>query len=223
MDKIREDVIKKWESLGLLNGLKGHIKENVAELFECCKSIDMTEYTDNTNKFTSPGIPIGETDGQTIKHDLNQDYRLPVKFVNESNNVDPQYESDGASGFDLRASLTEPMVLKPLKRALIPTGLYFELLPNIEIQVRPRSGLAIKKGVTVLNSPGTVDSDYRGEVKVILINLGEEDFTIENGDRIAQGVVSIVNTKKTAKLINSKTIDKNTERGAGGFGSTGVK
>jgi dUTP pyrophosphatase len=160
--------------------------------------------------------------------DLNpiDDYLFQVKFVNESNNPDPEYKTDGASGFDLRANLTEPVVLKPLKRALIPTGLYFELLSEelgtLEMQVRPRSGLAITNGITVLNTPGTVDSDYRGEVKVIVINLGEEDFTINHGDRIAQAVISGVLTKKDLKLVNSKNIDKNTERGAGGFGSTGV-
>ena len=220
--KLREETKKKWDALGFLDGLKGHVKENIAELYECCKTATLNEDMNKENITVQTASGEVDITGMIIP-DVNPDYRLPVKFVNESNNPDPAYKTDGASGFDLRAFLAEPMVLKPLQRALIPTGLFFELLPNIEIQVRPRSGLAITNGVTVLNTPGTVDSDYRGEVKVILINLGEEDFKIENGDRIAQAVVSIVNTKVTTNLINSKTIDKNTERGSGGFGSTGVK
>lgn len=158
--------------------------------------------------------------------DSLDDFRTPVKFVNESDNKDPEYATDGASGFDLRANLTEPVVLKPLQRAVIPTGLFFELpseeLGSLEIQVRPRSGLAAKNGITVLNTPGTVDSDYRGEVKIILINLGQEDFTVNHGDRIAQGVIQLATTKREVNLINSKNIDKNTQRGADGFGSTGI-
>jgi dUTP pyrophosphatase len=156
-----------------------------------------------------------------------EDIRFPVKFVNESDNPDPEYATDGASGFDIRANLTESVVLKPLQRALIPTGLFFELhkddMGSFDLQVRPRSGLAIKNGVTVLNTPGTVDNDYRGEVKVILVNLGQEDFTVNHGDRIAQGVIGFVIAKNEVRLKNTKSIDKNTERGDGGFGSTGQK
>jgi len=169
------------------------------------------------NKFIPPGLSLIETETHEVT-----DYRLQIKCVNKSNNPDPCYETDGASGFDLRANLTDSVILKPLERALIPTGLYFELIPNTEIQVRPRSGLAIKKGITVLNSPGTVDSDYRGEIKVILINLSNEDFTVTHGERIAQGIVAISASKTTIRLLMTDDINTNTTRGEKGFGSTGL-
>lgn len=148
--------------------------------------------------------------------------KFPVKFINKSTNEDPKFAYEGDSGFDLRADITEDLVLEPFKRALIPTGLYFELEKGTEIQVRPRSGLAIKHGITVLNTPGTVDSHYRGEVKVPLINLGEEPFTIQKGDRIAQAVVMPVFGE--GKVILTKTDEINqTTRGEGGFNSSGIK
>lgn len=156
----------------------------------------------------------------------NEDmFKFPVKFINKSENQDPEYQSNGAAGFDFRANLPDGQKLNILGgggRTMVPTGLYFELPPNLELQVRPRSGLAAKHGVTVLNSPGTVDSDYRGEVKVILINHGTEPFLVENGDRIAQGVIAQVTAKQ---MIKFEKVDEltDTERGAGGFGSTGVK
>lgn len=128
----------------------------------------------------------------------------------------PAYQSEGAAGLDLVAALGEPMTIDPGKRALVPTGLVFELPHGTEAQVRPRSGLALKHGVTVLNSPGTIDSDYRGEVKIILVNLGDAPFPISRGDRIAQLVIAPVTQ---AKLKRAKAI-RETERGAGGFGST---
>lgn len=153
-------------------------------------------------------------------------YKFNVNIINISNNKTPKYESDGAAGFDFRADLSEPITI-PGKNsdnniAMIPTGLYFEIPPNFELQVRPRSGLAAKHGVTVLNTPGTVDSDYRGEVKVILINHKSTDFTINPGDRIAQGVISNVFNNTTLKFTQVDTLTK-TERGEGGFGSTGLK
>ena len=129
----------------------------------------------------------------------------------------PSYQTAGAAGADLCACLPEPVVLAPSQRALIPTGLSFAIPSGYEIQVRPRSGLAAKHGVTVLNSPGTIDSDYRGEVKVILINLGSEDFVISDGDRIAQMVVAPVTQ---GVFENAEFLDE-TERGSGGFGHTG--
>ena len=130
----------------------------------------------------------------------------------------PEYKPSGSAGADLRALIEEPIILKPMQRCLIPTGLSVELPKGIELQVRPRSGLALKHGITVLNTPGTVDSDYRGELAVLLINLGNEDFKIENGDRIAQAVI--------AQAIQADFVQKdelsNTERGAGGYGSTGI-
>ena len=145
------------------------------------------------------------------------------KFVNKSNNEDPTFASSEAAGFDLRAHLSETITLDPFKRVLIKTGLFFEIPKGFEIQVRPRSGLALKNGITVLNSPGTIDSDYRGEVGVILINLGEEPFTINNGDRIAQAVIGQALGNTYFSLTKVNEINNNTERSEGGFGSTGVK
>ena len=147
--------------------------------------------------------------------------KFNLKFVNESNNEDPEYATLGASGFDLRAN--EDTVLKAGEFKGISTGLFFELPLGYEIQVRPRSGLAFKNGVTVLNSPGTVDSDYRGEVKVILINHSKVDFNIAKGDRIAQAVISAVLAKNFINLERVNSISNDTDRGTGGFGSTGVK
>ena len=147
--------------------------------------------------------------------------KFMVKFVNESNNEDPEYATLGASGFDLRAN--EDTVLKAGEFKGISTGLYFELPFGYEIQVRPRSGLAFKNGVTVLNSPGTVDSDYRGEVKVILINHSKVDFKIAKGDRIAQAVITNVLAKNFINLTKVSSISNDTDRGTGGFGSTGIK
>lgn len=158
----------------------------------------------------------------TLYSENSEMFKFPIKFMNKSNNPDPEYATDGAAGFDFRASLDYPTLIQPGQVLLIPTGLYFELPTNLELQVRPRSGLAAKHGVTVLNSPGTVDSDYRGEVKVILINHGKEPFKIENGDRIAQGVIANVMGKQMIKF-NKTTELSGTERGEGGFGSTGKK
>ena len=148
--------------------------------------------------------------------------RLKIKIINNSNNPDPSYQKEGDSGFDFMANLPQDatIVVEPLKRVLVPTGLHFQIPIGFELQVRPRSGLALKNGITVLNTPGTVDSGYRGEVMVILFNTGEEPFTIKNGDRIAQGVISPVQTRKTTKFARVNTLDTS-DRGAGGFGSTG--
>lgn len=153
----------------------------------------------------------------------DQDYwKCKILFVNKSKNQDPEYATEGSSGFDLRADLTESITIKPSRRAIVPTGLFFEIPDNFEIQVRPRSGLAAKNGVTVLNTPGTIDADYRGEIKIILINLGEEDFVINNGDRIAQAVISTVSAKNIISLLKTSEISNDTKRGSGGFGSTGL-
>lgn len=158
----------------------------------------------------------------TMNNKSDNDYRINFKFVNKSNNEDPEYATSGASGFDLRANLSEPIILSPKGGfEIVPTGLFFEIPENFEIQVRPRSGLAAKNQVTVLNTPGTVDSDYRGEVKIILINHGLTEFVINHGDRIAQGVVSAVYAKNTIKLEKVNEISSDTKRGEGGFGSTG--
>lgn len=151
-------------------------------------------------------------------------FKFPVKFINKSNNPDPEYATNGSAGFDFRADLGDESItlLGGGGKAIIPTGLYFELPTNLELQVRPRSGLAAKNSVTVLNSPGTVDSDYRGEVKVILINHGQEKFKINHGDRIAQGVIANVTAKQMVNFIKTDQLS-DTDRGEGGFGSTGVK
>lgn len=140
-----------------------------------------------------------------------------VKVINRSANELPAYETIGAAGLDLRASLTEPVIVEPQRRAMIPTGLYVEIPVGFEMQVRPRSGLAAKRGITVLNAPGTIDSDYRGEICVILYNSSAEPFVIENGERIAQAVVA----RYERVEWSSVTELSDTSRGAGGFGSTG--
>lgn len=144
---------------------------------------------------------------------------MQVKIINQSQHPLPNYETIASAGMDLRANLTEPITLKPLERTLVKTGLFIELPIGFEAQVRPRSGLAFKKGITVLNSPGTVDADYRGEIGVILVNLSNEDFVIENGERIAQLVIA---KHERAEWIEVEELNE-TSRGAGGFGSTGVK
>lgn len=144
---------------------------------------------------------------------------VSINIVNASSNDLPQYESLGASGMDIRANLTESIVLAPMERALIPTGLFLEIPRGFEAQIRPRSGLAIKQGITCLNTPGTIDSDYRGEVKVILINLSSEQQTIQHGDRIAQMV--IVKIEQAQFCLVQKLNE--TIRGEGGFGHTGKR
>lgn len=150
---------------------------------------------------------------------LIQTNPVKVSVINKSQHALPSYETIDSAGMDVRAMLDEPVVLKPMERALIKTGLFLEIPAGYECQVRPRSGLALKKGITVLNAPGTIDADYRGEVGVILINLSGESFTIENGERIAQLVFA------RFEQADFEVVDELTEtdRGAGGFGSTGVK
>lgn len=143
-----------------------------------------------------------------------------TKFINKSDNPDPVYAHVGDSGFDIRASIKEPILLKPLERKLISTGLSFELAPNTELQIRPRSGMSLKYGITVLNTPGTIDEGYRGDVGVILVNLSNEEYTVNNGDRIAQGVILNVIGQNTSELLNSDKLSKS-DRGIDGFGSTG--
>ena len=142
---------------------------------------------------------------------------VQIKIVNTSANPLPQYATKGASGMDIRAALDIPLTLQPLERNLIPTGLFVEIPQGYEIQIRPRSGLAIKQGITCLNTPGTIDSDYRGEIKIILINLSSEEQTINPGDRIAQ---AIIQKTERAEFVQVEFLN-NTERAAGGFGHTG--
>jgi len=144
---------------------------------------------------------------------------MKINIINRSQHALPSYETIASAGMDLRANLSEPIVIEPMDRALIPTGLFMELPIGYEAQVRPRSGLALKKGITCLNSPGTIDADYRGEVGVILANLSKETFVVENGERIAQMVIA---KHERAEWVEAEELST-TERGTGGFGSTGVK
>jgi dUTP pyrophosphatase len=144
---------------------------------------------------------------------------MTVKIINKSSHALPNYETIASAGMDLRANLTEAVVLAPLERAIIKTGLFIELPLGYEAQVRPRSGLAAKRGVTVLNGPGTIDADYRGEIGVILVNLSNEAFTIENGERVAQLIIA---KHERAEWLEVDVLTE-TVRGEGGFGSTGVK
>lgn len=144
---------------------------------------------------------------------------MQIKIINKSSHELPNYETIASAGMDLRANLSESITLKPLERIIVKTGLFIELPIGIEAQVRPRSGLAAKKGITVLNAPGTVDADYRGEIGVILINLSHENFTIENGERIAQLVIA---KHERAEWVQVEALSE-TSRGEGGFGSTGTK
>ena len=189
-----EDITKALEEIvGLVDQLKAVENSNTDSIYE-----DLVKNMDK---------PIEE-------------FRMVTKFTNDSNNPDPQYSKIGDSGFDLRAYLDAPVTLQSLERTLIPTGLRFELLPNTELQIRPRSGMSLKHGITVLNTPGTVDVGYRGEVGVIIINLSNEDYTIQPGERIAQGVVANVIGESISQLSKIEKLNE-TERGSGGFGSTG--
>ena len=194
----------------MIQDLYDKMKERILQMTD---PNDSYSYEDFEKEFSN--IDYSETPSN---HDF---FKIKLGVINKSTNPDPEYATSGSSGFDFRANLSEPITIKVGKRALVPTGLFFELPDGFEIQVRPRSGLAAKNGVTVLNTPGTIDSDYRGEIKIILINLGDEDFVVNHGDRVAQGVVANVSAKNVVKLEKLEDITLNTERGSGGFGSTG--
>jgi dUTP pyrophosphatase len=144
---------------------------------------------------------------------------MKIKIVSKSKHLLPEYSTSSSAGMDLRANISQPVILKPLERTLVPTGLFIELPVGYEAQIRPRSGLAFKKGITVLNSPGTIDSDYRGEIKVILINLSNKDFIINDNDRVAQMIISSYENAEWEDVEN--LIES--ERGSGGFGHTGER
>lgn len=200
------------------------IKESAGYIRELITRTTNTNVRDIEDFIEPEDIPKSEVLQPKITcSTVNTSYKLQVKFANHSTNPNPEYATTGSSGFDLRANLGETLILKVGHRALIPTGLFFELPNNFEIQVRPRSGLAVKYGVTVLNSPGTVDADYRGEVKIILINHGEEDFVINHGDRVAQAVIATVSAKNILEFTQVDEVSTDTDRGTGGFNSTGIK
>jgi len=192
----------------LINSILGNEEENNDQTMEI-----INEYYESDDESEGYDIP---------KQDINM-FKIPLNFVNKSNNPNPEYATEGASGFDLRANLTEPIVIKPTEYKLIKTGLYFDIPEHMEITIRSRSGLAYKHGIAVLNGIGTIDSDYTGEIGVLLINHGKNEFIIEHGDRIAQGVLSNVISKSLVSFVKVDEIKSNTERSSGGYGSTGVK
>jgi dUTP pyrophosphatase len=203
---------------------QGNFQEILEKLKEYEKLLSTDEDDDTIDETLAQQInlTLDELNNEVYNAQKEEYSKLSVKYINKSTNDDPKFAYEGDSGFDLRADISETITLNPLKRVLIPTGLYFQLEKGTEIQVRPRSGLAIKNGITVLNSPGTVDSHYRGEIKVPLINLGEDPFTIQKGDRIAQAVIMPVFGE--GKVILAKTEEINeTLRGEGGFNSSGIK
>lgn len=204
-------------------------KDNLEELLNKLKEYEeLLESTDDdddslTEDFAKEIEATFDQVGSLILKKQQEDFsKLTLKFINKSTNPNPTFANIGDSGFDLRANLEEPITLGSLERTLIPTGLFFEMDKGFEIQVRPRSGLAIKNGISVVNTPGTVDSHYRGEIKVILINLSNEPFVINHGDRIAQAVVCPVYGEGKIFIEESDGLSE-TSRGSDGFGSSGVK
>jgi dUTP pyrophosphatase len=203
---------------------QGNFQEILDKLkeYEKLLSVDESDDTIDDQLAEQINLTLDELNNEIYEAQKEEYSKLSVKFINKSTNEDPKFAYEGDSGFDLRADIENDIVLDPFKRVLVPTGLYFELEKGTEIQVRPRSGLAIKHGITVLNTPGTVDSHYRGEVKVPLINLGEEAYLIQKGDRIAQAVIMPVFGE--GRVILKKTDEINeTVRGEGGFNSSGIK
>ncbi len=189
---------------------------------------DLEKYKQKIKDLVDPNVNYDQDDFNRdfdLKNmvPLEDSFKLKLGFKNESTNPDPEYATSGSSGFDIRANLNNSMIISSGHIAIVPTGLYFEIPDNYEIQIRPRSGLAAKNGVTVLNTPGTIDADYRGEIKIILINLGHEFIQINHGDRIAQGIFASVLSKTYVTLEKLNNISTDTERGTGGFGSTGIQ
>jgi dUTP pyrophosphatase len=197
----------------------GEITQQIEEL-KALAEMDMLP--EATRQEILMAIKLAESVQEYDNKKVNESVKTKVKinYINKSENKNPVYAKEGDSGFDLRAN--EGGSLKPLERKLVGTGLYFELPDGYELQIRPRSGLAYKNGITVLNSPGTVDTGYRGEIKVLLVNISNEEFTWERGERIAQGVVAHRISSDYGDLIEVMEINES-ERGSGGFGSTGTK
>ncbi len=208
-------MLKKYENLKNVIGQLGKLKELTSQI---------NEVSDGESTLKEQwGIDLEDLEKLKVD-DINiSKPKIEIKFINKSSNENPSYFYNGDSGFDFRANLKEEKItIKKGSREIIPTGLYFEVPRGYELQVRPRSGLAAKHGITVLNTPGTVDSNYRGEIKIILINLGEDDFVVENGDRISQGVISSVLDNVWGELKSVKVLS-DTNRQDSGFGSTGNK
>lgn len=195
-------------------GIKKHI-EDLRHL----KSLGLLD--EETSKQIDNAIE--EFESVTEEKDLGKEFKIKIKYINKSDNENPVYAKEGDSGFDLRANLIEPVTLKPMERKLIGTGLYFELPFGYDMEIRSRSGMSLKHGIIVLNTPGTIDLNFRGEIGIILINLGQEDFIINPGDRIAQGLIRVSTTDTIIDLIEVSEISKETDRGVNGFGHSGIK
>lgn len=208
--------MKKNDKVEILRTLEVGVVESTAE-FGPAKVVTVN-VNGNVKTFTEEEVRLIET---TVPQSVVYlgDGKLSVKIVNKSNYSNPEYKHEGDAGMDLKANIDEPIVLNSLERTLIPTGIHIQLPDGYEAQIRPRSGLAAKHGITVINSPGTVDANYTGEVCVPLVNLSAEPFTIEPGERVAQMVVA---RHETVNWVNVDSLDA-TERGDGGFGSTGRK
>ena len=194
----------------------GEIEKQIAEL----KSLaEMDMLPQDTKEEIQMAIKLAEQ-VKDYNEGGNENSKTKINYINKSSNKNPSYAKEGDSGFDLRAN--ESGTLKPFERVLVSTGLFFELPKGFELQIRPRSGLAFKHGITVLNTPGTVDTGYRGEIKVLLINLGQDKFKFEKGDRIAQGVITGRVSSDLGELVEVLDLNES-DRGEGGFGSTGSK
>ncbi len=194
----------------------GEIEKQIAEL----KSLaEMDMLPQDTKEEIQMAIKLAEQ-VKDYNEGGNENSKTKINYINKSSNKNPSYAKEGDSGFDLRAN--ESGTLKPFERVLVSTGLFFELPKGFELQIRPRSGLAFKHGITVLNTPGTVDTGYRGEIKVLLINLGQDKFEFEKGDRIAQGVITGRVSSDLGELVEVLDLNES-DRGEGGFGSTGSK
>jgi len=205
----------------LLDGeLDNSMKETLKKLEDYSKSLG--EDIDSTDEkiFADMGLDLEALEKLQTEAFSDLDNTIEIQYINNSKLENPKYNHIEDSGFDIRANIDDDITISSLERVLVPTGLHFKIHEDYELQIRPRSGLAIKYGISVLNTPGTIDSNYRGEVKIILVNLSKQQYTIKRGDRIAQGVISYVLKQKWSKLKKVKELDE-TSRGDGGFGSTG--
>jgi len=201
--------------------LENDMKETLKKLEEFSKNLESEDSGNDDEKiFSDFGVDLGTLSKLSDEMFGGMDNTIDIMYLNKSKLEDPKYNHKEDSGFDIRANIEEDITISSLERVLVPTGLHFQIHEDYELQIRPRSGLAIKHGISVLNTPGTLDSNYRGEVKVILINLSKEKYTIKRGDRIAQGVISYVLKQKWGKLKKVDTLNP-TSRNDGAFGSTG--
>ena len=197
------------------------MKETLKKLEEFQKSLENEDAGNDDEKILS-GLGVDLSSLSQLSDEMfgGMDNTIDILYMNKSKLEDPKYNHKEDSGFDIRANIEKDITISSLERTLVPTGLYFQIHEDYELQIRPRSGLAYKNGITVLNSPGTVDTGYRGEIKVLLVNLSDEDFTWDIGERIAQGVITSRVSTDFGELEEVKELTES-ERGSGGFGSTG--